>query len=148
MMTDRIEKTTFVRAPIEKVWRAIADHREFGSWFKVALDGPFVAGERSTGTMTYPGFEGYPWLAWVVAIDEPHRLAFEWTPGPEAPVDPETAPRTLVEFRLAPEGDGTRLQIVESGFDALPAGLRESALRSNTEGWDIQTDNLRRHAEG
>ena len=146
-MTDRIEKTTFVRAPIEKVWRAVSDHREFGSWFKVDLDGPFVAGERSTGKMTYPGFEGYPWLAWVTAVDEPHRLAFEWTPGADAPDDPETAPRTLVEFNLQPEGEGTRLHIVESGFDSLPEPLRESALRSNTEGWNIQIENLKRHAE-
>lgn len=147
-MTDRIEKTTFIRAPIDKVWRAISDHREFGTWFKVDLDGPFVAGERSTGKMTYPGYEGFPWLAWVIAVDAPHRLAFEWTPGTEVPDDPETAPRTSVEFRLAPEGDGTRLQIVEAGFEALPEAMRESALRSNTQGWDAQTENLRRHAEG
>ena len=147
-MTDIIEKTTFIRAPIETVWRAISDHREFGTWFKVELDGPFVAGQCSTGTTTYPGYEGLPWLAWVTAVEEPHRLAFEWTPGPDVPDDPETAPRTLVEFRLQPEVDGTRLQIVESGFDALPEPLRASALRSNTGGWNIQIENVRRHAEG
>jgi len=147
-MTDRIEKTTFIRAPIDKVWRAISDHREFGSWFKVDLDGPFVAGQRSTGTTTYPGYEGYPWLAWVTLVEAPHRLSFEWTPGPDVPPDPETAPRTLVEFRLASEGDGTRLEIVESGFDALPEPLRTSALRSNSEGWSIQSENVRRYAEG
>ena len=146
-MTDRIEKSTFVRAPIDKVWHALADHREFGTWFKVDLDQPFVAGERSTGKMTYPGFEGYPWLAWVTVVDEPNHLAFEWTPGADVPDDPETAPRTLVEFRLQSEGDGTRLNIVESGFDALPEPIRESALRSNNEGWTIQLDNLTRHAE-
>ena len=146
-MTDRIEKTTLIRAPIDKVWRAISDHREFGAWFKVDLDGPFVAGQRSTGKMTYPGVEGFPWLAWVTVVEEPHRLAFEWTPGPVVPADPETAPRTLVEFRLQPEGDATRLQIIESGFDALPEPLRTSALRSNTEGWDIQTENVRKYAE-
>jgi len=146
-MTDRIEKTTFIRAPIDKVWRSVSDHREFGSWFKVDLDGPFVAGERSTGKMTYPGFEGFPWLAWITAVDEPSLFAFEWTPGDEVPDDPETALRTLVEFRLSREGDGTRLQIFESGFDALPEAMRTSALRGNTEGWDIQTENLRRHAE-
>ena len=147
-MPDTIEKTTFVRAPIERVWRAISDHREFGEWFKVDLDGPFVVGERSTGTTTYPGYEGHPWLAWVTAVDAPNHLAFEWTPGPEVPDHPETAPRTLVEFRLAPENDGTRLRIVESGFDALPDPLRASALRSNEQGWTIQVDNVRRHAEG
>ena len=46
---------------------------------KVDLDQPFVAGERSTGKMTYPGFEGYPWLAWVTAVEAPNRLAIEWT---------------------------------------------------------------------
>lgn len=147
-MTDKIEKTTLVRAPIDKVWRAISDHREFGSWFKVDLDGPFVAGEKSTGKMTYPGYEGYSWLAWVTVVDAPNRLAFEWTPGSDSHDDPETAPRTMVEFRLQPEGGGTRLQIVESGFDSLPEAMRESALRSNTEGWTIQIDNLTRHAEG
>ena len=146
-MTDRIEKTTFIRAPIDKVWRAISDHREFGTWFKVDLDQPFVAGERSTGTTTYPGYEGYPWLAWVTAMEAPNRFAFEWTPGPNVPDDPETAPRTLVEFTLHSENDGTRLKIVESGFDALPEPLRASALRSNTEGWNIQIDNVRKHAE-
>lgn len=146
-MTDRIEKTTLIHAPIDKVWRAVSDHREFGTWFKVDLDGPFVAGQRSTGKMTYPGVEGFPWLAWVTAVDEPHRLAFEWTPGPDVPDDPETAPRTLVEFHLEREGDATRLQIIESGFDALPEPLRTSALRSNTEGWTIQTDNVRKYAE-
>lgn len=147
-MTDAIEKTTLIRAPIDRVWRAIADHREFGAWFKVDLDQPFVAGERSTGRMTYPGFEGTPWLAWVKLVEPPHRLTFEWTPGPNVPDDPESAPRTLVEFELQAEGDGTRLRIVESGFDALPEPLRASALRSNTEGWDIQLENVRRHAEG
>ena len=146
-MIDKIEKSTYVRAPIESVWRAISDHREFGTWFKVDLDGPFVAGQRSTGKMTYPGYEGHPWLAWVTAVDAPNRLAFEWTPGAGVPDDPESAPRTLVEFTVQPEGDGTRLHIVETGFDALPDAMRESALRSNTEGWAIQVGNLTRHAE-
>ena len=147
-MTDTIEKTTFINAPIDRVWRAVSDHKEFGAWFKVDLDQPFVAGQRSTGTTTYPGYEGYAWLAWVQAVEAPRYLSFEWTPGPDVPDDPGTAPRTLVEFRLDPEGDGTRLRIIESGFESLPEPLRTSALRSNTQGWTIQIDNVRHHAEG
>jgi len=108
---------------------------------------PFVAGEQATGKMTYPGFEGYPFLAWVTAVDAPRRLAVEWTPGVDKPDVPETAPRTLVEFRLSTEADGTRLEIVEAGFDSLPEGMRESALRSNSGGWETQTENLRLYAE-
>ena len=146
-MTNTITKTTHVNAPIDRVWRAISDHKEFGQWFKVALDQPFAAGQRSTGKMTYPGVEGFPWLAWVTAVEEPNRFAFDWVPGDTIPADPETAARTSVEFRLAPEGDGTRVTIVESGFDGLPSGEREHALRGNTEGWNIQTENLREYAE-
>jgi uncharacterized protein YndB with AHSA1/START domain len=86
-------------------------------------------------------------LAWVTVVEEPNRLAFDWVPGDTVPADPATAARTSVEFTLAAEGDGTRVTIVESGFDSLPPGERDSALRGNTEGWNIQADNLREYAE-
>jgi uncharacterized protein YndB with AHSA1/START domain len=78
----------------------------------------------------------------------PHRLAFEWTPGLKSPTTRNREPRTLVEFRSSPRATGRGCTIVESGFDALPEPLRESALRSNTQGWDIQTENVRAYAEG
>ena len=42
--TDRIEKTVLLRAPLARVWRAVSDAKEFGTWFGVEFDGPFVAG--------------------------------------------------------------------------------------------------------
>ena len=147
-MTNTITKTTYVKAPIERVWRAISDHNEFGQWFKVALDQPFAVGQDSTGKMTYPGYEGYPWFGRVLAIEPNHRLAYEWVPGPaEIGQDLSNELRTNVEFLLEPEGDGTRVTIIESGFDKLPEERRESVLRGNTKGWDAQADNLREYAE-
>ena len=52
MSTDRIEKETFLRAPLARVWRAISDADEFGQWFGVRFDGPFVAGTSVTGVIT------------------------------------------------------------------------------------------------
>ena len=46
MSTDRIEKKIVLRAPRSRVWRAIADAKEFGSWFGVVLESPFAAGAR------------------------------------------------------------------------------------------------------
>jgi uncharacterized protein YndB with AHSA1/START domain len=43
-MSDRVEKTIELRAPVSRVWRALTDHVEFGAWFRVRLDGPFVPG--------------------------------------------------------------------------------------------------------
>src|SRR4051812_12550953 len=100
-MSDRIERSIEVHAPIERVWRALTDHREFGAWFRVALDQPFVLGQPSTGHMTYPGYEHFPWDAVVTVMEPPNRFAFTW-PHPEDPLaaDIEGSPRTTVEFRL------------------------------------------------
>ena len=147
-MTDRIEKSIDIAAPVERVWRALTDHEEFGAWFRVKLDGPFALGELSRGHMTYPGYEHLKWEARVVAMEAPHLFAFTWHPYA---VDPDrdysAEPPTRVEFRLEPAGEGTRLTVVESGFDSIPAERREEALRMNTGGWEQQVKNVKAHAE-
>ena len=128
------------------MWRAISDHREFGSWFKVALDQPFVAGAASTGHMTNKGYEHLRWNASVDAVEPLHRFAFRWHPYAIEPGrDYSSEPTTLVEFLLDPDGDGTRLRVVESGFDALSDSRRDEAFRMNSNGWAKQVENIRDH---
>lgn len=137
-MPDRIEKQVELRAPIDRVWRALSDHEEFGAWFKVKLDGPFVPGAEQTGKMTYPGYEHLPWKARVIAVEAPHRLAFEWPAMDDQDRVREDWSWTLVEFRLETRGEGTLLTVVETGFDALPAEARAHAYRMNDRGWTEQ----------
>lgn len=147
-MTDRIEKSIDIAAPPERVWRALTDHEEFGTWFRVKLEGPFVLGETSLGRITYPGYEHVKWEAQVVAMDAPRLFAFTWHPYAVDPdQDYSAEPQIRVEFRLEPAGEGTRLTVVESGFDALPAERRDEALRSNTRGWEEQMKNVKAHVE-
>ncbi|PZN33227.1 MAG: vanillate O-demethylase oxidoreductase VanB [Proteobacteria bacterium] len=145
-MTDRIVKQVELQAPVSRVWRALTDHEEFGQWFRVKLDGPFKPGALSTGQVTYPGYEHYPWRA-VVERMEPERLfSFRWNDFDEkSGLDISEQPSTLVEFRLEPTDTGTRLTIIESGFESLPDHRRLEVLRSNTEGWDIQANNIAVH---
>ena len=147
-MTDRIEKTVELKAPVARVWRALTDHEEFGQWFRVRLDGPFVPGEVSRGNIAYPGYEHLRWEA-VVQKMEPERLfSFTWHPyavDPNADYSGESS--TLVEFTLEKTATGTRLRIVESGFDKLPPARRDQAFRSNDQGWSIQSENIARHVE-
>jgi uncharacterized protein YndB with AHSA1/START domain len=147
-MVDRIEKSIALRAPIERVWRALTDPAEFGEWFRVKLEGPFIPGELSRGRITYPGFEHVTWEARVVAMEPPRLFSFTWHPYAVDPdVDYSQEPPTLVEFRLEPMANGTRLVIAESGFDALPAHRRALALRMNEGGWEEQTRNIRTYVE-
>ncbi|MBB2971415.1 SRPBCC family protein [Mesorhizobium sp. RMAD-H1] len=142
-MTDRIEKNIELNAPIERVWRALTDHEEFGAWFGVRLDGPFVPGEIARGRITHPGYEHVKWEATIKRMDRPHYFSFTWHPYAVDPdVDYSGEKPTLVEFRLEPISAGTRLTVVESGFGALPAHRRPDALRMNEEGWAGQMKNI------
>ena len=147
-MSDRIEKTIDIKAPVARVWRALTDHEEFGTWFRVRLDGPFEVGQTSRGRITYPGYEHLQWEA-VVQKMEPERLfSFTWHPyAVEPDVDYSKEPPTLVEFTLEQTAEGTRLRVVESGFDKIPAGRRPEALRMNEGGWSEQVKNIARHVE-
>jgi len=85
-MNNRIEKRMELKAPVSRVWRALTDYREFGEWFRVKLDGPFLAGQISHGQINYPGYEHVKWQA-VVQKMEPERLfSFTWHTTPLIPM--------------------------------------------------------------
>jgi len=169
-MTDRIEKRVELRAPVSRVWKAIADARQFGQWFGVELEGEFTAGKPIRGRFlgkfeeadsmemqkragVVPSKiklpEGQIVFGTVERIEPERYFSFRWIPyGIDAEVDPENEPTTLVEFRLEKIGDGTLLTIVESGFDKVPEKRRARAFRMNEGGWAAQAENLRKHVEG
>ena len=142
-MADRIEKKVTLNAPVGRVWRALTDHREFGEWFGVALEGPFEAGKVSRGKITHPGYEHLKWEANIEAMEKDRRFAMTWHPYA---VDPEKdyskEDPTRVEFALEKEGTGTRLRVTEAGFDKVPADRREEAYRMNQSGWEAQMENI------
>ena len=82
-MNDRIEKRIELKAPISRVWRALTDYREFGEWFRVKLDGPFVPGQVSRGQITYPGCEHVKWEAVVQKMEHERLFSFTW-PHPKS----------------------------------------------------------------
>lgn len=145
-MTDRIVKQIELKAPVSRVWRALSNHKEFGQWFRVRLDGPFRPGAVSTGMMTYPGYEHCPWLATVERMEPDRLLSFRWHDFDEGSgIDIADQPTTLVEFELESTAGGAMLTITESGFEALPDHRRLEVMRGNTEGWSIQAENIAAH---
>jgi uncharacterized protein YndB with AHSA1/START domain len=144
--TDRIEKTIVLRAPVSRVWRALADAEEFGTWFRVKFDEPFAVGKTVRGRITYPGYEHVRMEILIERMDRERLFAFRWHPYSGDPdMDYSAEPTTLVEFRLAAEGGETRLTILESGFDRIPSSRRAEAFRMNEGGWAEQIVNIERH---
>ena len=143
---DRIEKKIELKAPVARVWRALTDYREFGEWFRVRLEGPFVVGEVSRGNITWRGYEHLVWEAVVQAMEPERLFSFTWHPYSVDPkVDYSKETPTLVEFRLESVAGGTLLTVTESGFDKVPAHRREEAFLRNDGGWTQQMKNIETH---
>lgn len=148
MTSDRIEKKIELKAPIARVWSALTDYKEFGEWFKVKLEGPFVVGQESRGKITHPGYEHVTWRAKVVAIEPERLFSFTWHPyGVDQKIDYSKEEPTLVEFQLQPTATGTLLTLTESGFDKVPAYRRDEAFRMNEGGWTAQMQNIAKYVE-
>ena len=146
MSKNSIEKSIELKAPIAKVWHILTDHHEFGTWFRVKLDGPFVAGEVAEGHITYPGYEHLKWAVTVEKMERETLFSFHWHPYAVDPkVDYSKETPTLVEFRLEKKENGTLLNLSESGFEHLPEARCAEALKMNEGGWAEQMKNIEAH---
>ena len=145
--TDCIEREILLKAPRSRVWRALANAREFGDWFGVALKGKtFAAGQHVQGHITYPGYEHIMFDVLIEDMEPERLLSFRWHPYAVDPAfDYSQETTTLVVFELKETEGGTLLSVVESGFDDIPASRRSEAFRMNSDGWDEQMKNIEKH---
>ena len=128
-MSDKIEKTITINAPLNRVWRAIADYKEYGKWFQCEID------------RTFP--------MKIVAMEENKLFSCYWPAYVEkTDLDLLEEPWLLMEYHLKETAQGTELTIIESGFDKLNAAIRDEARRGNEGGWDFQLNNIRNYLHG
>ena len=159
-VTDHIEKKVWLRASLERVWRAITDAKQFGTWFGVELGGDFAPGRTLTAKIVPTKMdaevaksqEAYAGIEFVIVVEriEPMRLfSFRWHPYEVEPGrDPLQQPMTLVTFELEEADGGVMLTITESGFDSVPLEKRAQAFTSNAQGWEIQCRLIERYVTG
>jgi len=149
MNTDRIEKKILLQASRARVWRALTDSKEFGTWFGMTFDGPFRPGARMNGVLV-----GTKVNAEVAALQKPHQgkkfaitieqmepeklFSFRWHPHAVDPqVDYSAEPTTLIVFTLEERAEGILLTVTESGFDQIPLARRAEAFQANEQGWGL-----------
>jgi len=146
MNTDRIEKKILLRAPRARVWRALTNPEEFGTWFRMKLEGGFTVGATTHARVTYPGYEHLQVEFMVEKMERERLFSYRWHPYPSDPKqDYSSESPTLVELRLEDAPGGTLLHVTESGFDKLPAARRDEAFRMNDGGWSEQLKNIEAH---
>lgn len=145
IQTDRIEKDVLIAAPVERVWELITTAEHLGRWFG---DAGAELDLRPGGALLLRWRSGDVIHGRVETVEPPHRFAYRWLLTGATEATPATS--TLTEFTLAEEGDGTRVAVVESGFDALAleAAERAERLASHTTGWVFELDELAAYAVG
>ena len=148
--TDEIRRSIHIEAPRSRVWRAVSNAKEFGTWFHVNFDDQmFEPGKQARGSILEKGYEHVTMEVTVEEVSPEHRFSFRWHPGPPDPgKDFSAEPTTLVVFELQEVDGGTDLTITESGFDELPIERREAAFRGNDSGWKAQLGNIQRYVTG
>jgi uncharacterized protein YndB with AHSA1/START domain len=147
MSTDRIEKKILLRAPREKVWRALTDSTEFGSWFGMKFTAPFTPGAIMRGVVVpttvntevanaQKQYEGFPVELTIDRIEPERLFSFRWHPHAIEPgVDYSAEPATLIVFILEEVPEGVLLTVMETGFDQIPLVRRVKAFTANEQGW-------------
>ena len=142
----QIERETTIAAPVERVWAVLTQAEHVGRWFG---DAGAEIDLRPGGEMVVRWAEYGVGRMRVVDVEPPRRFSYRWAPVREHwGEEPAEGTATLVEFTLDADGDGTRLRVVESGFEALDATeeQRRRSLDENTQGWEQQLDNVREYA--
>jgi uncharacterized protein YndB with AHSA1/START domain len=143
----QIERETLIAAPVERVWALLTEAEHVGRWF---CDDGAEIDLKPGGEMVMRWAEHGVGRAQIVDLDPPRRFSYRWAAIREHwGEEPDDGNSTLVEFTLDREGDGTRLRVVESGFDKLDGSeqQRRDAFEGNTEGWEVQLGNVKRYAE-
>jgi uncharacterized protein YndB with AHSA1/START domain len=158
MSMDRIKKQILIRAPHSRVWKALADSKEFGRWFGVEFEDPFLVGKTVSGlivgTLVDPEVaalqkvhNGKRMDLVVEAIEPERRLALRWHPhAVEENLDYSKEPTTLIEFTIEDVAGGVMVTVTESGFDQIPLARRAKAFEANSGGWEIMVKVLDKYA--
>jgi uncharacterized protein YndB with AHSA1/START domain len=156
--SDRIEKKVRLKAPRERVWRAISQSAEFGKWFGMRIEGQFAPNTTLSASMvptevdpaiaaTQQQFTGMRLELYVERVEPMNVLSFRWHPYPIEPAESANTPTTLVVFELADAEGGTLLTVSESGFDQIPLDKRAKTFADNEQGWEIQTRLIGKYLE-
>ena len=146
-MQDFIKRTIIIKAPIGKVWHAISDYEEFGTWFRAKVHTPFKPGAVVACNSLYPGHEHLSWEMTITEMVPLDRISFTWPAfyGDDIERDAAQDPHLTATFSLEAIGNETRLTLTETGFEQLPPDYAPIAYRMNTGGWDEQMQNISAH---
>ena len=145
---SRIDRSIEIKAPPERVWRALTNAKELSTWFQMSIEGEIVAGQEVWMTTTNEKYAGMRFPVRFVELTPPRRVVWQWHPGAVDPsVDYSLETPTTVTFTLEPIDGGTRLSVAETGFEEISLERRAKVYKDNSQGWTEVLVWLQKYAE-
>jgi uncharacterized protein YndB with AHSA1/START domain len=119
----------------DEVWRALTSREALADWMYPNDFEPRIGHRFTFEVPPKPEmqFDGLTVHCEVLRCDPPQELAFSWVAGG---ID------TVVEYRLAVDGQGTKVYFEHSGFDV------GAAYHGASYGWEYMHGNLTAVLEG
>lgn len=129
---DQIEREVFIDVPPERLWEILTEAEHIKAWF--AFDGCDID-LRPGGELMMRWQEHGTFSCRVERVEPPFHFAYRGCIHPDERAFDHNS--TLVEFTITPEGRGSRLRVVESGFRELQLPPNEQAAYAagNVQGW-------------
>jgi uncharacterized protein YndB with AHSA1/START domain len=143
MVPERIEREISIDAPLEVVWAVITEPEHVSGWFGDSAEIDLRPGGKLV--LIWEGDPRQSEHGRVEKVEPPHHFSFRWIRGSGTEVRTDNS--TLVEFSLSPDGAGTRLRVVESGFSKLdmPEDDQARDADEHRRGWEYELDELREY---
>lgn len=131
--TKVVERSIWIDAPRERVWKAVSEPEQIASWFAPGTTFSFNDNKISVligDTMME--------VAIVVVFEPPHKVSTRNLPE-----------MTLTTtYTLDEENGGTRFTVTESGYELLSEDERKKRLEQDSAGWEMALKNLQAYIDG
>ena len=137
MQELRVERSIWIDASRERVWSAITDAEQLGVWFAPGSKWEILS-LKIGGVVKFYNTETDIAVHTIEVLNPPNEFTLSWE---------EQGKPMLTTFLLKEENNGTRVTIIESGFEMLPAEIRQRRVDETSKGYEYSLENLKSHVE-
>jgi uncharacterized protein YndB with AHSA1/START domain len=132
-----IERSVWIAAPRERVWRAITEPEQLVQWFLPAMPGVQINRDADGKLALNMGFMVAD-FAMLDSMTPPHQMTTRSLPDL----------LLATTYTLEEDNNGTKVTVTMTGFEALPEGEREDRFHLSGAAWDDALANLKAHIAG
>jgi uncharacterized protein YndB with AHSA1/START domain len=132
-----VERSIWINASRERVWSAITDPEQLGIWFAPGAKWE-IPNLKIGGTVKFYNTETDIAVHIIEVLNPPREFSLSWE---------EEGRGMRTTFLLEEEKNGTRVTIVESGFELLREEIRQKRFNETTKGYGMSLQNLKAHVE-